>query len=447
MKRILVLGAGKSSPYLIRYVLDEADANDWRVTVADLDVETARARVGDHPRGDAEPFDVTDAAERARAIGNADLVVNLLAPPFQPTIARDCVGHGAHMVSASYETPEIRALDTEARERGVLLLTEMGLDPGIDHMSTMALLESVATRGGEVVDFFSYGGGLPAPESPANPLRYVITWNPRNVVMAGAAGAQYKLDGQIKCVPYAQVFDRTWHVDVAGVGELEAYPNRDSLGYIEAFGLEHVRTMVRGTLRYPGFSDVWRQIVKLGLPNEDLVIPDMRARTYADVVEMFLPMVTTGPALEERVARFLGVSPTGHLIQTMRWLGLFSRERVRTEGTTAAAMMVDLLGDRLALAPDGRDMVILQHDLSVRYEDERTERIASTMVHTGEPGGFTAMARTVGQPAGIAVKLILTGVLDLVGRQIPTRREIYAPVLRELAASGIAFSERVAADK
>ncbi len=445
MKRILVLGAGKSAPYLIHWLLEHAQQNDWFVTVGDLDLAMAQQRVAGHARGEAIRFDVNDAAVRDPQIERADLVVNFTSPQFLALVAWDCVQHKTPMICASYRSQEIRELNHDAERAGILLLCEMGLDPGIDHMSAMALIARIKGEGGRIDSFCSYGSGIPAPDQAHNPLKYVITWNPRNVVMAGDKGAQFMEDGKIKIVPYHHVFHHTWRVEVEGVGTLEAYPNRDSLSYMQAFGLDDVHTMVRGTLRYPGWSETWARLVQLGLPNETLRIPNLAARTYAEVVEMFLPLNMSGPKLDTRVARFLGISPTGKIIENMRWLGLFSDEPTGCRGDTAAALLIDILSRKMPLADDARDMVVLKHDLEVAYPggDRADERVTSTMVVKGEPGGMTAMAKTVGLPAALAARMVLTGQLDLTGCQIPTVPAIYEPVLEDLAHAGIGFAEQV----
>jgi len=441
VKHILVLGAGRSAAYLIHHLLEQAEAEDWFVTVGDLDVEAAQRAVGDNPRGSAIRFDVNDAVLRSAQIRNSDLVINLLLPTFLDLVAWDCVNHGRHMLSVSYRTPAVRDLDNDANRKGVLLLCELGLDPGLDHMSAMRLIQKVQGDGGTIRSFRSYGSGIPAPEQEQNPLRYVITWNPRNVVMAGENGAQYMEHGRIKIVPYHHVFHHTWKVDVTGVGELEAFPNRDSLSYMESFGLKNVETMVRGTLRYPGWAETWAQIVALGLPNETLRITDLKERTYREVVEMFLPLNVTGPGIEQRIGRFLNISPTGRIMDNLRWLGLFSEERIEGEGDTAAAMMSHLLMRKLPLEPGHRDLVILLHELEVEYAGGRRERIASTLAVRGEPNGFTAMSRTVGTPAAAAARLILNGEIVLTGSHIPTHASIYGPILRETEAAGLGFKE------
>jgi saccharopine dehydrogenase (NADP+, L-glutamate forming) len=444
LKRILVLGAGQSSPFLIQRLLAMAQDLDWSITVADADSEMAASRIGGHARGTSVRFDVNDQSMRDAHIRDCDLVINMLPPKFLDLVAWDCVAHGRHMLSVSYRDEAVRDLDADARRQGILLLCELGLDPGIDHMSAMALIARVRAEGGRVRAFRSYGAGLPTPADAREPLRYAITWNPRNVVMSSEFGAQYMEAGRIKIVPWHHVFHHTWSVEVDGVGALEAYPNRDSLSYMQAFGLEHVQTMIRGTLRYPGWSETWAQIVALGLPNEQLRIPGLAERSYREVLEMFLPLNISGPGIEQRIARFLNISPTGRIMDNLRWLGLLSEQRTGCSGDTAAAMLIDVLQRKLPLPAEARDMVVLLHDLEIENDDpERPpERIVSTLVAEGEPGGFTAMAKAVGLPVVVAAKLLLTGKIDLRGAHIPLHPAIYEPELEELRREGLRFDER-----
>jgi len=442
MKNVLVLGSGQSAAFLISNLLDAALSEDIFVTVGDRDLEAARACVGDHPRGAAVQLDINDAGLRSAEIERSAIVVNMLPAAFQHLVAWECVAHGRDMLSVSYRDQTTRDLDLDAKRRGILLLSELGLDPGLDHMSAMALIRSVQADGGRIVAFRSYGSGIPAPNQPHNPLRYVLTWDPRNVVMAGQSGAQYLEDDKVKIVPFHHVFQRTWPCEVAGVGMLEAYANRDALSYMQSFGLEHVRTMIRGTLRYPGWSETWSQIVRLGLPNETLRIPDLASRSYAEVIEMFLPHANRGGRLEQRAAHFLQINPTGRIMENLRWLGLFSRQPTGCEGDTSCAMMVHLLQQKLALTDDVRDLVLLMHELEVEFPDRPGERVTSTFVVEGEAGGATAMSRTVGLPVAIAVKQKLRGSLSLTGSLIPTHPAIYEPILADLEASGLRFVEK-----
>lgn len=447
MKHILVLGAGQSAPFLIARLLELSPRFDWRVTVADLDPAVAERRVAGHDRGQAIAFDVNDGDQRNRAIASADVVINMLSPRLLDLVAWSCLSHGKPLLAVSYRTRAIREMHDDAARKGVLILTELGLDPGIDHMSAMELIARLREEGGRIRAFRSYGSGIPAPEAAAdNPLRYVVTWNPRNVVMSAENGAQYMERGRIKCVPWQHVFHHTWHVDVEGVGRLEAYPNRDSLSYMQSFGLDDAQTMIRGTLRWPGWSETWARIVELGLPNEHLRIPGMGERSYREVLEMFLPLnldqARDGADLERRVAGFLDISPTGHILDNLRWLGLFSDERVLDRGETAASMLTDLIARKMRLRDDERDMVILMHELEVDYPGREAERVTSTLVNYGDPGGFTAMAKSVGLPVVVATKLLLTGAIDLVGAHLPLHPSVYTPSLRELADEGLCFVER-----
>jgi len=443
VKNILIIGAGRSSPYLIAQLLEMAAEHDWFVTVGDVDLKLAEDRIAGHPRGAAVRFDVHDAVLRSTQIANSDVVINMLPPVYQDRVAWDCVNQGRHMLSVSYRDQALRDLDQDASRNGLLFLSELGLDPGLDHMSTMELLSRVTAQGGRVVRFESYGSGIPAPGQSPNPFNYAITWNPRNVVMSSEHGAQYMEDGKIKIVPFHHVFHHTWPVEVEGVGTLEAYPNRDSMSYMETFGLPHARTMIRGTLRYPGWSETWARVVQLGLPNEKLRIPDLARKTYREVVEMFLPDHTSEAGIEQRVARFLGISPTGTIMNNLGWLGLFSDEPTRCDGGTAAEMMIDLLQWKLPLTPDMRDIVILQHELEVEYGDRPAERVVSTLVAEGESDTMTAMAKTVGLPVVAATKLLLEGELSLTGSQIPIHPSLYGPILAEVEKAGLRFVEKI----
>lgn len=444
-KRILILGAGHSTPFLVSFLLDRAAEHGWFVTVGDQDLELATERVAGHDRGTAVYFDINDAKLRHRHISAADLVVNMLPPVFQERVALNCMRHRAHMVSASYEDITMKDLDADAQRQGVVILNEMGLDPGIDLMSAMTMIERVRAGGGFIVSFKSYGSGLPAPEFTGNPLRYAITWNPRNIVMSGEKGATYLVHGKVKMLPHHEIFQRSWSVDVEGIGTMEAYPNRDSIYYRKLFGLDDARTMIRGTLRYPGWCETWHQIVRLGMPNEAMRIPSSEGLTYRDMSEMFLPVHTGDGELEARIADFLDISPTGVIMNNFRWLGLLSDEPVPRNVRTVTEALGSLLRRKLRLGPQDRDMVIIMHEIVARYpqENNREERVVSTMVEYGEPGGLTAMSKSVGLPAGIAATLILTGELELTGCQIATHPTVYPRVLKDLERYGITFSERV----
>jgi len=444
MKKVLILGAGQSSPFLISYMLDQAKKHKWFVTVADYDYNAALEKVNNHPKGQAVEFDVNDEKLRNRLIKKSDIVLNLLAPPFQYLIALDCLHHSKPVISASYENERVGDLNKDAQRKGILILNEMGLDPGIDHMSAMSLIQKIRDNGGYVTSFVSYGSGVPAPDVKSNPLDYCITWNARNVVMAGESGAIYMEEGKIKMLPYNQLFQRTWPVEVDGVGTFEAYPNRDSMVYQELFKLSKVNTMVRGTLRYPGWSETWLQIVKLGLPNEHLKIPGLSEMTYRQFTQMFLPLNANGGKLEARIANFLKISPTGVIMEKLKWLGLFDDTVIGGNVKTSLDVMQNILNNKMPLPQGKRDMVMLIHMLEAEFpEQNKREKYVSTLIDYGEPDGMTAIAKTVGAPAGIAAKLILTGELPLTGTHIPTHPAIYTKVLAELEELDLKFVEKV----
>lgn len=439
MRKVLVLGAGRSAPFLIHHLLELAPTLDLQVTVGDADSEAAKARVGGHERGRAIRFDLADTLTSEREFADADIVVHLLPPALQPIVARRCLEHRCHMVSASYRARELRHLEADARDFGVVLLCELGLDPGLDLMSAQEMIDRIHQDGGRVEAFASYGGGLPEPDFAGNPLRYCITWNPRNVVMAGDQGAQYLENGRLRLLPGSRVFQSAWSVDIPSLGPMDAYANRDSLSFRTLHGLLDVKTLVRATLRYPGFCAAWQLLVRLGLPNEHLEIPDLAERTWAELVAMFLP-VGRGD-LRSRTAEFLEVADDDPSFAVVDWLGLFSERSVGSEGKTAAEALIHLFKDKLSLPTGTRDLVVLHHDIEAHFGSRR-QRWLSTFTHLGDER-FTAMARTVGHPLALGVKLLATGQLTRGGLLSPTEPEIFRPILRELELSGLSFSEKI----
>lgn len=453
MRKILVLGAGFSTPFLIRYLLRNAQDLDATVTVADLDLDAARRRIDGHDRGRAISLDFSQPDSTAHELADADLVVNLLPPKLQPEVARLCVENRCHMVSASYRFRQLDELEPQARERGVAILTEMGLDPGIDLMSAQRIIEGVQRRGGVVTRFLSYGGGLPEPTFGGNPLRYCITWNPRNVAMAAEHGAQFLHEGRIRMQPWHRVFDSTWTVDVPGLGPMDAYANRDSIAYRTIHGIDQVHTLVRGTLRHSGYCQAWNLLVRLGLPNEHLHVPRLAQRTWAELVEMFLPDGLPGSSTRDRAARFLGLADDDEHLATLDAIGLFAEEPIgdletRLTGESPTDALVALLKERLPLPSDTRDMVVLHHELEAAFyvgggSAPQREKILSTFVHFGERAGITAMATTVGFPAALGARMLLDGRLERRGCLSPTDPDVFEPVLDALEAEGLRFEETV----
>ncbi|NCA85976.1 MAG: saccharopine dehydrogenase [Clostridia bacterium] len=440
MKNILVIGAGLSASTLIRYLLDHAEQHDWHITLGDKDCTLAERKINKHPRGKAICFDANNRQQSWEEVSHADIVVSMLPAFMHSLIATDCVKQGKTMVTASYVSDEIRALDTAARKAGVLLLNEIGVDPGIDHMSAMHVLDKLREQGAEMTEFRSYCGGLVAPQSDNNPWNYKFTWAPRNVILAGQGMAQAIVDGTYQYIPYHQLFRRTTRVEVLNYGEFEAYLNRDSLKYRSVYGLDGIPTMVRGTLRRPGYSQTWDIFVQLGLTNDTVTIENSENMTYLDFLNAFIePDPCCTP--EENLAFYTGITTDSMEMYRLRWLGLFdSNKKIGLKQATPAQILQKLLAEKWVFLPHDRDMIVMQHQFGYRLQGEQRHMLSSMIVEGDDPV-HTAMAKTVGLPIAIAVKLILTGKLKHTGVHIPTIKEIYLPVLHELEDYGIRFIE------
>ena len=434
MKKILILGAGMVARPLVRYLL----GHGYGVTQADLEVARAVAMIEGHANGRAVVMNLADASGLHEMIAEHDLVVSLVPPPFHPVVARACLDEGRPMTTASYVAQEMAALDTEARAKGISLLNEIGADPGIDIMSSMRVIEAVHARGGKILSYRSYCGGLPAPECVDNPFGYKFSWAPRGVLMASRSDAEYLDHGRRVRTPGSRLFRDMHMLQVEGAGDFEAYPNRDSLAYIETFGLDSVRTMVRGTLRNVGWCDSLHNFARLGLLDLDPV--DLTGSTHADLVRR-LSGAPAGADPADAAARHLGLSLDTLPIANLRWLGMFE-ETPAGEGLLAP---LDVLGAlmlrRLAYKAGERDMLVMKHEFVAAYPDGRRERIESQLVDFGIPGGDSSMARTVSLPLAIASRMILEGRITAAGVLRPTGAEIYQPVLAELAELGIVFEE------
>lgn len=438
MKQILLFGAGKSATVLIAYLLDHAAEHNWHLTIADNDVEQALHKLKGHAHGSAVVFDAADDEARLTLISKSDIVISMLPATMHVPIANACVAFGKHLVTASYVSAEMAELDEEARAKGIVLLNEMGLDPGIDHMSAMQIIHKIHAKGGRIKSFKSYTGGLIAPESMDNPWGYKFTWNPRNVILAGKGTARYLHNGNLKFIPYERLFTQTQKIEVEGVGTLEGYANRDSLQYIEPYGLEGIETMLRGTLRYHNYSAAWNCFIKLGLTDDSFVVPDSENTTYAQLVGMLLPEGYTTET--ESLVQFLGLENKPEIFNMLQWTGIFSNERIGIANATPAQVLQHLLEQKWKLNPGDLDLVVMVHQFA--YTEGNTEKhVTSTLVLKGEDELKTAMAKTVGLPMAVAVKLILTGTLVLSGVKIPVEENIYTPVLAELEKLGITFLE------
>lgn len=435
MKNILVLGAGMSSAGLIKYFLDHSDEKQWKVRVGDLDVEKARAKVGNHKNAIAFEFNVFNDAEKKKAIARADVVIYMLPSEYLYLVADECVEQQKHMVSSTYVSKEEQLLDDKAKVNGVALINEMGLDPGIDHMMAMHIIDEIHAQGGEIKGFRFSTGGLIAPDSDDNPWNYKFTWNPRNVIAAGKGVSTYLEKDHIKYVPYQQLFRRPRKVSIENVGDFEVYANRDSLKYKDLYGLKDVSTIFRGTLRRPGYCEAWDILVQLGLTNETFEIKNSARMTYRQLVESFLPY-EENKTIEEKISRLTGVAVDSEAMRKIQWTGLLEEEPIELENATPEQILQKRLEEKWVFGNRDRDMVAMQH-VADYVLNGKQKRLTSSMVVYGDAIPHTAMSKTVGLPIAIAAELLLQGKIEVSGINIPTSREIYQPILKKLSQEGI----------
>jgi saccharopine dehydrogenase (NADP+, L-glutamate forming) len=441
MKRILILGAGRSSSSLIRYVLDNARACEWSLVVGDASVEMAQQKIGNSEHGEAVRFDINDAEGGREIVAASDIVISLLPPHFHPLVALRCLDAGKHFVTASYVSEELKGFDEAVRQKGLVFLNECGLDPGIDHLSAMKVIDGIREKGGMITSFESFTGGLISPETdPENPWRYKFTWNPRNVVMAGQGTAKYLHEGRSKYIPYQQLFKRLTSVHVPGYGDYEGYANRDSFSYIEKYGLQGIATMLRGTLRQKGFCAAWNILIQLGCCDDSYLMEHVSAMTHAEFIDAFLPPLPDCDDPEEKACKCFGLKPESPEIKRLRWSGFFDDTPVGLLQGSPATILEHILNKKWALREEDKDRIVMWHRF--RYLlDGKGKEIQASLVATGADAVNTAMSKTVGLPLGIATKLICGNRITTRGVVIPTTAEFYNPILDELGTLGIALEE------
>ena len=433
-KHVLILGAGLVSQPIIDYLFTNTD---HQLTVADMVLDNARTAVGKNPRGRAAHLDVSDEPALRELVCKADLVVSLLPYALHPLVARHCLDEGKSMVNASYVSDEIAAFDKEARDKNLLILCETGLDPGIDHMSAMKIIDKAKQRGGSVKEFVSVCGGLPAPDANDNPFGYKFSWSPKGVLLAGNNSARFVEAGEEKVIDAEELFHSTQPM-LIGDQKFEAYPNRDSVPYEKIYGLEGIDLLMRGTLRYSGWHKLILAMKGLNLIKEyPIAAGDY---SFAELLANLNHLSVDD--LKHDVSLRLGLKADSQEIEALEWLGLFSDERHQVEDTTLLDMLAEVMNQKMAYREGERDMVVLQHQFIISYPDH-DEQVLSTLIDYGEPDGNSSMARTVSLPLAIAVRLILAGEIQLTGVQIPVLPEIYEPVLQELESLGITFEETV----
>ncbi len=438
MKNILVIGAGRSSSSLIRYVVERSEEYDWNLRLVDRDLALAKEKLNGSSRAEALSFNALEQSERLPHLKWADIVVSMLPAKFHIDIAQDCVELGKNLITPSYITPEMKALQSACEEKGVFILNELGLDPGIDHMSAMQIIHHIQEKGGELYRFESFTGGLIAPESDTNPWNYKFTWNPRNVVLAGqGSAARFLQNGKYKFVPYHSLFGRTKDIEIENYGMFEGYANRDSLSYVDVYGLKGIPTIYRGTLRRKGYSESWNVFVQLGCTDDTYTLPDTENMTYREYINSFL---TYHPdfTVEEKLKDALDLSDD--VMSKLTWLGIFEEEKIGEEGLSPAQVLQKKLEEKWNLEENDKDLIVMWHRFNYALNGQNYEIISSLAVE-GEDQTYTGMSNTVGLPLAIAVKLVLTGELSLTGVHLPVTPEIYNPILKELAELGVNFTE------
>jgi saccharopine dehydrogenase-like NADP-dependent oxidoreductase len=440
-KTILVLGAGLSSSSLIRYLLDNSSEFNWKIKVVDRDLDLAKQKINGHENAEAVVFNAIDSAERKPEIEKSDLVISMLPARFHYDVALDCIELKTNLITPSYISEEMRSLDQKAKDAGIVIMNEIGVDPGLDHMSAMKIIHSVQNKGGKLTSFKSFCGGLIAPESDDNPWNYKFTWNPRNVVLAGQGGAaSFIQNGEYKYIPYNRLFGRLHTMSVDGFGDFVGYANRDSLSYRKTYGLDNIPTIFRGTLRRPGYCEAWNVFIELGMTDDTYKMNIRKSITPRSFLNAFLPYHPT-KTVEEKLKEFLREDRI-HLYHRFEWLGIFKDEPlIEIENPTPAQALQQILVHKLSLNDGDKDMLVMIHEFEYELNGKKYE-ISSHMVNIGEDQVYTSMSNTVGLPAAICAKMILNGDLQTKGVTLPVQPEVYNPILEELESFDIRFIEK-----
>lgn len=442
MRNILIIGAGRSATILIDYLLDKAETENLYITIGDLSAELAERKTKGHPRARAIAFDIFNEAQRREEISRAHVVISMLPAHLHFEVAKDCIAYKKHMVTASYISPAMQELDAQVKAAGLVFMNEIGLDPGIDHMSAMKVLDEIRDKGGKVLLFESFCGGLVAPESDNNLWNYKFTWNPRNVVLAGQGGAaKFIQEGTYKYIPYHKLFRRTEFMEVEGYGRFEGYANRDSLKYRSVYGLDDVLTLYRGTLRRVGYSRSWNMFIQLGMTDDTYIMESTENMSYREFTNSFLPYHPTD-SVELKLRHALKLDQDDIQWDKLVELDLFNPNKiVGLRNATPAQILEKILSDKWTLNANDKDMIVMYHKFGYELNGSK-HQIDSTMVCIGQDQTYTAMAKTVGLPVAIAALQILNGNITTPGVQLPINREVYTPILKELEEFGVIFNEK-----
>lgn len=419
---------------IVTYLLNK----EIHVTVASRTKSKAEAMTGDHPYGRAVAWTVEDEKGLDNMIADHDLTVSLLPWTHHPLVAKYCIRHKKNMVTTSYVKPEMQALDKQAREAGIIILNELGLDPGIDHMSAMRIIDHVHNKNGKIEGFYSICGALPAPEVSGNPFRYKFSWSPKGVIMAGNNDGRYLREGKIVDIPTEDLFKHPLKVTFPGAGQLEVYPNRDSMPYVELYGIPETKTMVRGTFRHPGWCEILDNMKRLGLLSGEKL--ELSGKTFADFMAMMISS-SNRSGIQKQVATHLELERGSLPLKAMEWLGLFDEKPMNREVDSPFEIVSDLMIGKMMLGHNERDMVAMQHIFLASWPDGTREVIKSSMVDFGSPATDTSVARTVALPAAIAAEMILSDRISAKGVHIPVIPEIYNPILDQLEGMDIRMIE------
>ncbi len=441
MRKILIIGAGRSASSLIKYLLEKSNQENLHVTIGDLSLELAQRKTNNHPNATPIALDINNVEQRQTEIQKADLVISMLPAHMHIDVAKDCVTYKKNMVTASYISDAMQALDEEVKANGLVFMNEIGLDPGIDHMSAMKVIDEIREKGGKMILFESFCGGLVAPESDNNLWNYKFTWAPRNVVLAGQGGAaKFIQEGKYKYIPYHKLFRRTEFLHVEDYGKFEAYANRDSLKYRSVYGLDDILTLYRGTIRRVGYSKAWNMFVQLGMTDDTYAMENSENMSYRDFINAFLPYHPTD-SVEIKTRLQLGIEQDDIMWDKLLELDLFNaNKKVGLKNATPAQILEHILSKSWALQPDDKDMIVMYHKFG--FEINGTQKqIDSKMVCIGDDQTYTAMAKTVGLPVAMAAIQILNGKIKTHGVQLPIKKEVYEPILKELEEYGVIFKE------
>ncbi len=441
MRNILIIGAGRSATSLIRYLLEKSRQENLFITIGDISEEAAQKFTKNHSNARGIQLDVYNEAQRKEAVKSSDLVISMLPARFHFEVAKDCIEFEKHMVTASYISKEMESLNNDAVRKGLVMMNEIGLDPGVDHMSAMQVIDRIRAKGGKMLLFESFCGGLIAPESDNNLWNYKFTWNPRNVVLAGQGGAaEFIQEGKFKYIPYHRLFRRTEFINIEGYGKFEVLANRNSLKYQSVYGLENALTLYRGTIRRVGFSKAWNMFVQLGMTDDTYTIPDSENLSYREFVNLFLAYSPTD-SVELKLRYALKIDQDDLMWEKLEELDIFNNKKtIGIKNATPAMALQKILEDKWTLAPEDKDMIVMYHKFG--YElDGKKHQIDSQMALIGEDQTHTAMAKTVGLPVAIAALKILNGEITTPGVQLPIAKEVYEPILEELKENGVIFTE------